>query len=747
MSDEGNATVVRPSDLDDPVPGQPSPATGAKPGAPDWPEEGEGAATLVSFATGDMPEPPSQGTPIAETDVPVPVAGRSGSPAFAPPPPTGGPLAPGVVLSSTFEIEQLVARGGMGEVYRARHRITGDPIAIKTIRPELAGDAKIAELFKREAQALRGIRHPAIVSYEGVFDDGTGQLYIAMEFVDGPSLSRLMQNGPLSPADVRRLRDRVADGLAAAHAMGVIHRDLSPDNVILPGGRIDAAKLIDFGIARQTESSKATVIGNDFAGKYSYAAPEQLGLQGGEVGPRADIYSLGLVLAAAATGAPLDMGNSLPSAVQARMRVPDVSRVPDELRAELTAMLQPNPADRPQSMAELVSARMSGRPGQQAERAAPPARSGAKPMIAGIAAAVLVLLGGGGYLLKDQLFPPPEPGPGPGPVVTPTPPGPGTPGTTTAGTTTPGTATPGTTTPATPSTPDTPLPATPGTATPGTATPDTPPAGTTTAGTPTPGTPSPSTPGSTTPPSTPGTTTPAPTSPGTTPATPGGSTVAVAPSAPAQPDLAEIRSRLDALVARFECAELTAQVDGDRMVRLQGYVESEGDRSRLLEAARAMEGVRRVDVGVTVQPWPACELIRAVGSATSPDFRVVPNKIDQPYKIRADRVVFRIYPPAGLQGYLNVVFLNSDRTAWHHEPWSKMRVRPGQIETFGDKLSITLAPPAGKMAIIAALSPKPLFAVPQPEEQPTREYLAALRKALQQQPEAIVSYAVFDTVD
>ncbi len=737
MSDEGNATVVRPSDLDDPDPRQASPAAGPKPATPGWPEEEEGAATRVSFATGEMPDVPSQGTPIAETDVPAPAAGRSGGAAFAPPPPTGGPLAPGVVLSSTFEIEQLVARGGMGEVYRARHRITGDPIAIKTIRPELAGDAKIAELFKREAQALRGIRHPAIVSYEGVFDDGTGQLYIAMEFVDGPSLSRLMQGGPLAPADVRRLRDRCADGLAAAHAMGVIHRDLSPDNVILPGGRIDAAKLIDFGIAKQTDSSKATVIGNDFAGKYSYAAPEQLGLQGGEVGPRADIYSLGLVLAAAAIGAPLDMGNSLPSAVQARMRVPDVSRVPDELRAELTAMLQPSPADRPQSMTELVGWRAAGKSGQQpANRTAPPARSGAKPMVAGIAAAVLVLLAGGGYLLKDQLFPPPDPGPGPGPVVTPTPPGPGTPGTTTAGTTTPGTATQGTTAPATPSTPDT--PATPGSATPGTATPDTPPPGTTAAGTSTPGTTPPSTPGSTTPPATPG---------GTTPATPGGSTVAVAPSAPAQPDLAEIRSRLDALVARFECADLNAQVDGDRMVRLQGYVESEGDRSRLLEAARAMEGVRRVDVGVTVQPWPACELIRAVGSATSPDFRVVPNKIDQPYKIRADRVVFRIYPPTGLQGYLNVVFLNSDRTAWHHEPWSKMRVRPGQVETFGDRLSITLAPPAGKMAIIAALSPKPLFAVPQPEEQPTREYLAALRKALQQQPEAIVSYAVFDTVD
>ena len=326
----------------------------------------------------------------------------TGSDMFGGGPGAGGPLAPGTVLSSTFEIEELVARGGMGEVYRARHRITGDAIAIKTIRPELAGDPKVAELFKREAQALRNLRHPAIVSYEGVFDDGTGSLFLAMEYVDGPSLSKLMHNGAVPPAELARLRDRLAGGLAAAHAQGVVHRDLSPDNVILPGGRIDDAKLIDFGIAKQTEGSKATIIGTDFAGKYAFAAPEQLGMHGGDVGPRADIYSLGLVLAAAALGGPLDMGNSPGTAVQARLKVPDLAKVPADLRASLSRMLQPDPAQRPASMAELISPTGARRPSTTQARAS---GGGGKGAVIAIASVLVVLVGGAGgaYVFRDKI--------------------------------------------------------------------------------------------------------------------------------------------------------------------------------------------------------------------------------------------------------------------------------------------------------------------------------------------------------
>ena len=90
----------------------------------------------------------------------------------------------------------------------------------------------------------------------------------------------------------------------------MIHRDLSPDNVILPGGELAKAKIIDFGISKMADPEVKTIVGDDFAGKYSYVSPEQLGLYGGKVDPRSDIYSLGLVLAAAATGTPLDMAQS-----------------------------------------------------------------------------------------------------------------------------------------------------------------------------------------------------------------------------------------------------------------------------------------------------------------------------------------------------------------------------------------------------------------------------------------------------
>jgi serine/threonine protein kinase len=728
MSDDRNATVVRPPGISAADNAAPlfSPEQGATPGG----DPDEGAATR--FITAEEQEA------LARGDAPAPnwASASTSQVAGAQPAASGGPLAPGVVLSSTFEIEKLIARGGMGEVYRARHRITGDPIAIKTIRPELAGDEKIAELFKREAQALRNIRHPAIVSYEGVFDDGTGQLFIAMEFVDGPSLSRLIQNGPLPPADIRRLRDRVADGLAAAHAQGVIHRDLSPDNVILPGGRIDAAKLIDFGIAKQTDSSKATVIGNDFAGKYSYAAPEQLGLQGAEVGPRADIYSLGLVLAAAAAGAPLDMGNSLPSAVHARMKVPDLSRVPAELRNELSSMLQPDPAQRPQRMAELV-APAAGSRRQAVDGGGTSARRGAGPMIGGIAAALLILLGGGGYLLKDRLF-------GPSADT------PDKPGTTVA---TPGTST----TPTPPTTPTT--PATPGSTA-------TSPGGITPAG--------PSTPGSTTstqdPPSSSTGITPAgPTAPsgapgpmaGTTAPAPGGTgpTAGATTTVSPPPDAARIRAQLDELVKGFGCAALVPQVESDLTVKFGGSVASSGDRTRLLNAARQIEGVRRVDTDVDVRLLLDCELARAVGNAAVPNFRLQLNKTGEAYKVSKDpskgeRVMFRVVPPADRQGYLNLVFLQSDDTASHAEPWSKLSVAAGQTREFGRTERITFAPPAGKMAIVAVLSRQPLLTKAREDdlkkrdwEEATEKYLGALKQALAQQPDAIVSYVVFDTIE
>jgi len=272
---------------------------------------------------------------------------------------TGSTMPPHTLLLHTYEVERLLARGGMGEVYLARHTELGTKHAIKVIKPDLLVATEptfdVLELFRREATILRDIHNDAVVSYEGFFRDEKKNAYLVMEYVDGPSLAQVLKQRVLSIDEVYLLRDRLIGGLAAVHEKGVVHRDISPDNVILPEGQVTNAKLIDFGIAKLGDPTVKTIIGDTFVGKLRYMAPEQLGLFGSRVAPCSDIYSLGLVLAAAATGKLPDMGTSYATALQSRQVVPDLSEVPADLRRQLTAMLQPNPAARPQHVTEIVT--------------------------------------------------------------------------------------------------------------------------------------------------------------------------------------------------------------------------------------------------------------------------------------------------------------------------------------------------------------------------------------------------------
>ena len=280
--------------------------------------------------------------------------GSGNGPAAAPAEPPRDAMAPGSLLVNTYRIERLLGGGGMGEVYLARHTGLGTQHAIKVIRPSMAADRQVMDLFYREARVLRGVRNDAVVSYDGFVRDEEGRDYLVMEYAEGPPLSEHLRHGRLTPKEVLALRDRLAAGLAEAHAKGAVHRDLSPDNVILPDGRIDEAKLIDFGLCKLTDPSQQTILGGTFAGKFRYASPEQFGLYGGVVDARSDIYSLGLVLAAAARGQPLDMGTNFGDALEARKSVPELGGVPTELRSWLAAMLQPDPARRPASMDEVL---------------------------------------------------------------------------------------------------------------------------------------------------------------------------------------------------------------------------------------------------------------------------------------------------------------------------------------------------------------------------------------------------------
>jgi len=270
--------------------------------------------------------------------------------------PAVGTVGTGTQLSGIYELDNRIASGGMGEVYRGHNIQTGDHVAIKVVLPEYANNQTILSLFRKEASILNRLSHEAIVRYH-VFtiDPAIGRPYLAMEFVDGQSLFDVMQRGPMSTADICKLCHRLASGLSAVHEAGAVHRDLSPDNIILPpGGRVDRAKIIDFGIARSATIGGETLIGGSFAGKYNYVSPEQLGLFGGDVKEPSDIYSLALVLAAAMRGSPIDMGGSQMEVVEKRRTVPDLSDIDEAFRPLIAAMLQPDPADRPASMADIA---------------------------------------------------------------------------------------------------------------------------------------------------------------------------------------------------------------------------------------------------------------------------------------------------------------------------------------------------------------------------------------------------------
>ncbi len=331
-----------------------------------------------------------------------------------------GSVKAGTRLNGIYEIEKMLAQGGMGEVYRGFNIQTGDIVAIKMIRPEFSNNDEVMELFRREASILHNLVHEAIVRYF-LFsvDPIIGRAYLAMEFVDGLSLSDRLTSGPLSMPELTILRKRIASALETAHRLGVIHRDISSDNVILPDADVRNAKIIDFGIARSTEVGKKTIIGSGFAGKYNYVSPEQLGMAGGDVTSKSDIYSLGLVLAEAARGRALDMSGSQAEVIDKRRVVPDLSDIDPALRPLLQTMLQPLPENRPENMAAVADwtpqtlPPPAGRrhtvrgltPATPKDAALPaPSSSGRTVAIVGVAIA-LVSLGGVAFVFKDDFLP------------------------------------------------------------------------------------------------------------------------------------------------------------------------------------------------------------------------------------------------------------------------------------------------------------------------------------------------------
>jgi serine/threonine protein kinase len=221
-------------------------------------------------------------------------------------------LVPGVVIRGKYEILEKVGTGGMATVYRARHLAFGEIVAIKLVGPKLAHDADFLKRFRTEAVVTRKLQHPNAVRVEDLDNTEDGRPFIVMEFVEGRSLREVIRTeGALPLARAVAIARQVCAALAAAHALGITHRDIKPDNILLTHASdgSDVAKVLDFGIAKVKEGSFDTGEGYTptqtgmVMGTPQYISPEQaMGKRGNEVDGRSDLYSLGVVLYEMVTG-------------------------------------------------------------------------------------------------------------------------------------------------------------------------------------------------------------------------------------------------------------------------------------------------------------------------------------------------------------------------------------------------------------------------------------------------------------
>ncbi len=257
---------------------------------------------------------------------------------------------PGQVLNNTYEILGILGRGGTGEVYLAHNQVVERDVAIKALNLRFSGNSDYLDLMKREEQ-MRNIIHDAVVRYSECSRSDTGQVFLVMDHIEGPSLNQVMLERRLGDRDLMIVAHRVLEGLAATHRLGIVHRDLSPDNIILRDGKPDRATIIDFGIAKDTAAGARTIVGTGFAGKYEYAAPEQLD---GKADYRTDLYGLGALLLAAARQEVPDVGTSPGEVVRFKRQPLDTSGIAPPLKDLIDWLTDPDPARRPQSATEAL---------------------------------------------------------------------------------------------------------------------------------------------------------------------------------------------------------------------------------------------------------------------------------------------------------------------------------------------------------------------------------------------------------
>jgi hypothetical protein len=335
-------------------------------------------------------------------------------------------IEPGTEIAG-FVVEAVAGRGGMGVVYRARQLRPERLVALKVISPELAHDPGFQARFERESEIAAQIEHPNVIPVYAV-GEASGVLYIAMRFVTGTDLREILrQEGALDPGRATALVDQVAQALDAAHARGLVHRDVKPSNVLVAtsGGR-EHAYLTDFGLSRLIDSSHGVTGTGALVGTIDYVAPEQA--RGQSVDARTDVYSLGCMLFHLLTGTvPYPRPNEVAKIYAHTAEPPPpvterAPRLPAAFDAVLSRAMAKDPADRFPSAGDLGRAALAAAGGRSAKApeqsvatgvAAPPAPAATRvavpperrrrwPLVAAAAAALiavvvagLLLLGGG----------------------------------------------------------------------------------------------------------------------------------------------------------------------------------------------------------------------------------------------------------------------------------------------------------------------------------------------------------------
>jgi len=259
-----------------------------------------------------------------------------------------------------YQVEGRLGAGGMGEVFRAYDERLDRQVAVKLIRREAAEDDRARERFRREARTAAALSHPAIVQIHDLVTTAEGDALV-MEYVTGATVSRLLRDGPLALETLLPLGREIAEGLAAAHARGIVHRDLKAENVMVTDG--GHAKILDFGVAkrlRRPEDEASLSVAGAVVGTYSSMSPEQA--RGLAVDHRSDLFSFGALLYEMATGRPpfqaptvLDTLNNICSRRQPPARELR-AEVPGALAELIDRLLEKDPNRRPQSADEAAAA-------------------------------------------------------------------------------------------------------------------------------------------------------------------------------------------------------------------------------------------------------------------------------------------------------------------------------------------------------------------------------------------------------